>query len=65
MGKIKILSDRDGVYQVGSIIDVMQFIQAYIDHCNDKSTNEWLCVIPIPSAVNFIAEAWGIEYEFV
>lgn len=65
MGKIKILSDRDGVYEIGSIVNVMDFIQSYIDCCTDNSTTEWITVIPIPSAVNFIAEAWGIDYKYV
>lgn len=65
MGKIKILSDRDGVYEIGSIVNVMDFIQSYIDCCTDNSITEWITVIPIPSAVNFIADAWGIDYKYV
>lgn len=65
MGKIKILSDRDGVYEVGQIVNVMDFISDYCSSISDKGTIGWIQRIPMSSAVNFIADAWGINYEFV
>lgn len=65
MGKIKILSDRDGVYEVGSVVDVMSIIRDYLNCCTDNSLKGWIERIPIPSAVDFIADAWGIEYKFI
>ena len=64
MGNIKILSDRDGVYEVGSIVGIMDFINSYLDCCTDDSLKGWIERIPMPDAVKFIAEAWGIDYKF-
>lgn len=65
MGKIRIKSDDGAVYEIGSVIEVADFIKSYRECTNDKSLIDWLYRIPIPSAVDFIAKAWGIEYEFV
>lgn len=65
MGTIQILSDRDGVYAEGSQISIMRFIQDYLDACPDSGVQGWLTRIPMPSAVAFIADAWGIDYKFV
>lgn len=65
MGKIKILSDRDGVYEVGSVVNVMDLIRSWMDCCTDDSLKGWISRIPMPSAVQFIADAWGIDYKYV
>ena len=65
MGRIRILSDRDGVYEVGSIINVGSLIVDYCNCTNDKDLINWLYNIPIPSAVAFITKAWEIDYEYV
>lgn len=62
---IKILSDNGNVYEEGQIISVGQLIDDYSNCTNDKGLIDYLWRIPIPSAIAFIAEAWGIEYEFV
>lgn len=64
-GKIKILSDRDGVYEKESVHDVMDVISSYCKCSTDKSIVHYIQNIPIPSAIAFIAEAWGLEYKFV
>lgn len=63
--KIKILSDAGNVYPVDSVIGVDKLIKAYEETTDDKSLCDWLYGVPIPTAVKFIADAWGIEYKFV
>ena len=65
MGKIIILSDRDGVYDKGSIVEVIDFISDWMDFCTDDSLKDWVGRIPIKNAVHFIADAWGIDYKYV
>ena len=65
MGKIKILSDRDGVYEVGSVVNVLDFISDWMDCCTDDSLKDWVGRIPIKNAVHFVADAWGIDYKYV
>lgn len=63
--KIRILSDAGNVYDVDSIIGVDELIKDYEETTDDKSLCGWLYGVPIPTAVKFIADGWGIEYEFV
>lgn len=63
--KIRILSDAGNVYAVDSIVGVDELIKDYEETTNDKSLCDWLYRVPIPTAVKFIADGWGIEYEFV
>ena len=65
MGKIKIEHDGGGVYQAGQVLGVDTLIRDYCDCTTDESLKDWLYRIPIPSAVAFIAAAWGIVYNFV
>ena len=65
MGQIKIISDRDGIYEVGEVVKVEDLIKSYRECCTDESIDGYICRIPIPSAVHFIAEAWGLDYKFV
>lgn len=53
------------MYAEGSQISIMRFIQDYLDACPDSGVQGWLTRIPMPSAVAFIADAWGIDYKFV
>lgn len=64
MGKIKILKGND-IYKVGEVIEVVDLIRDYCSGCSDKDMIDWLWRVPIPTAVKFIADAWGIEYEYV
>lgn len=65
MGSIRIKSDRDGVYQPGEVVDVKDIIESYCECATDKSLVDWINNTPIPTAISFIAVAWGLEYEFV
>ena len=62
---IEIISDYGNVYKKGERILAMDLISSYLDCSTDKSFNDYLTRIPIPDAVSFIADAWGIEYKFV
>ena len=68
MGKIKILGDADGGYgyPVGTIIPIEELFKDFrkSNDCDDKLYN-YLCRIPIPHAVDMIAEKWGLDYELV
>ena len=68
MGTIRILSDKGDVYGAGTKVKTMDFIQDYIDSLNETENGsliDFICRIPFPSAVAYVAGAWGIEYEFV
>ena len=68
MGKIKILGDVDGDYgyPVGTILPVDELFKDFreSDDCDDSLYN-YLCGIPIPYAVDIIAEKLGLDYKFV
>ena len=65
MEKIKILSDDRNVYKNDEVVDVADLIRSYCDSTNDNDLKDWLWKIPIPSAVDFIAKAWVIEYKYI
>lgn len=68
MGKIKILNDDDGEYgyPAGTIVDIYDLFRDFrkSNDCDDSIYN-YLCRIPIPAAVDIIAEKWGISYKYV
>ena len=65
MGKIKITSDKYGVFKSDTVMNVMEFMTQYFNEMEDKSLVDWLQRIPIPSAVDYIAQEWGLTYRFV
>lgn len=65
MGTIKILSGENGIYNAGTVIEIMDFLQGYFNVTPDKSLVDYLQRIPIPSAIDYIAKDWGLKYEFV
>lgn len=67
MGKIQITNDPEKVYPDGTILTVDKLFRDYKETLTDAnmSTYHWLCRIPIPSAIDFIAKAWGFDYKFV
>ena len=65
MGKIKITSDKHGVFKSDTVMNVMDFMTQYFSEMKDKSLVDWLQRIPIPSAVDYIAQEWGLTYIFV
>ena len=68
MGKIKILNDADGAYgyPAGTILPIAELFRNFehSDDCNE-SLYDYLCRIPIPAAIDIIAEKWGLDYKFV
>lgn len=65
MGKIKITSDKYGVFKSDTTMDIMDFMTQYFNEIEDKTLVGWLQRIPIPSAVDYIAQEWGLTYRFV
>lgn len=71
MGKIYVINDKTKVRKIGDIIEVQDFIEEYLDSIVEDSSlkawlcRTWLCRIPIPAAVDYIANEWGITYKFV
>ena len=65
MGKIKITTDKYGVFKSDTVMNVMDFMSQYFKETEDKSLVGWLQRIPIPSAVDYIAQEWGLIYRFV
>lgn len=70
MGKIKILSDADGGYgyPVGVILPTKELIDDYINCLNeveDADTISFLKDSKEEIAVDFIADLWGLDYEYV
>lgn len=68
MGKIKIIHDPDGDYgyPAGTILPIEELFKDFreSDDCDDSLYN-YLCGIPIPYAVDMIADKWGLDYKFV
>lgn len=65
IGKIKILHDRDGVYRVGEVVNIEDLFGDFAASCqNTRDELDYLYRIPIPAAVDYIANAWGIDYKF-
>ena len=68
METIEILRDADGAYgyPAGTRLSVEELFRDFknSDECND-SLYDYLCRIPIPAAVDLIADKWGLDYKFV
>lgn len=63
--EIEFFYDPSDVYMAGQWLEAIEFIDDYCA-CAPSDMNdtvEWLHRIPIPEAVKFCAEAWGISYQ--
>lgn len=65
MGKIKILSDKSGTYEVGGIILQIDFLSKYFKAFPNDPHIGWMQRVPMPAAIDSVAEKLGIEYEYV
>ena len=65
MGKIKILSDKSGTYEVGGIILQIDFLSKYFKTYPNDPHIGWMQNVPMPAAIDSIAEKLGIEYKYV
>lgn len=64
MEKIKILSDYGNVYAPNTIIKITDLLNDYRDTVNEEDfviVSQW----DERKAVEFIADAWGLEIEFL
>ena len=63
--EVEFIEDSEHIYQPGDQINAIDLID---DYCNCdppgmKDVSDWLYRIPVPRAIAFIAEAWGIGYK--
>lgn len=70
MEKIKIIHDMDGEngYPVGTILTSQELIEDYTDCLNeveDADTIHFLQSSKTEITIDFIADLWGLEYEYV
>lgn len=63
--QVEFIYDPAEVYTPGEYSDAMDFVEDYCDVAPSDmaDTVEWLHKIPVPEAVKFCAEAWGIFYR--
>ena len=65
MAQIKIINDSENVYSKDEVIDAFQFVDDYCECGSSADLITWLHDINIKDAVDFVAGAWGIDYEFI
>ena len=46
------------------MVSADDLLRAFHKEC-DESTYGWLISIPMPSAIDHMAEEWGIKFEYV
>ncbi len=64
--KVRITSDRNKVYKDGQILTANELITDYADTSGaDSGDIDWLYRISIADAIDFIADMWGLGYEYV
>ena len=68
--KIKVTFDPDGAYgyPLNEKIEAQTLIEDYIECLNpkeDANTISFLRRIDTEKAVDFVAEKWGLDYEYV
>lgn len=64
MEKIKILSDYGNVYSPNTVIKITDLLNDYRDTVNEEDfviVSQW----DERTAVEFIADAWGLDIEFL
>ena len=65
--KVKILFDPDGAYGYpkGTIIDAKKFVKDFCAYRKDDELVYLLNKANIEAAIDFVADAWSIEYEVI
>ena len=63
--KIRIIDDYGEVYETGRIMEAQELINDYIDCINDVETIDFLHTVDEDTAMKFIKDMWGIEYEIL
>lgn len=59
---IKITKDEKNIYGVGKIVNANTLLMDYKKRENAAHNYGWLCCIPMPSAIKYMAEDLGLEY---
>lgn len=66
---IKIINDPEQGYNHNQIMPASQLLEEYIEAVNvdenGKEQTKWLKSVPVKSAINHIAEMWGLDVEFI
>jgi hypothetical protein len=66
---IKIVSDPEQVYKPNQTMPASQLLEDYIEAINmdenGREQTKWLKSVPAKSAINHIAEMWGLDVEFI
>ena len=62
--KVKIISDMGEVYD-GRTMEVKELINDYIDCLNDEEITTFLRTVDENTALKFIKDMWGLEYEVI
>lgn len=63
--EIEFIEDSDNIYHSGDFMKAQDFIEDYCA-CNSpemEDNSQWLRNIPVPDAIAYICEAWGIAYR--
>lgn len=60
---IKITKDDKNIYGVGEVINANTLLMDYKKRENTAHSFRWLCRIPMPLAIKYMAEDLGLEYE--
>jgi hypothetical protein len=63
--EIEFIEDSGDVYESGDSMDAKDFVNEYIECQSEYLADvcEWLRSIPVPQAVAFVTENWGIKYK--
>lgn len=63
--EVEIISDSENVYESGEQMAASDLIDDFcgVSPHDLDDVSSWLRSIPIPEAIKYIAEAWGIEYK--
>lgn len=62
--KVKIISDMGEVYD-GRTMEVKELVNDYIDCLNDEEITTFLQTVDENTALKFIKDMWGLEYEVI
>ena len=65
MGKIYIISSKSDIYEQGSTMTQMQFLDKYFKAFPGDPYNDYFQRIPMPAATEEISKQLGVEYKYV
>lgn len=65
MGKIYIISSKSDIYEQGSTMTQMQFLDKYFKAFPGDQYNDYYQRIPMPAATDQIAKKLDIDFKYV